>query len=442
MKRNLKLAAILLLVTILPGAASGGRNGIGLDGITAPSSQGGTRIIRTIGWDDRRVGDAVAELIMSYKHHTHSYRTAVFLFGLILWSDATGEEVHSDYVMDFLQYYFDNRDIRDRPGRQRAPTDAEMLSNRICPWCCGSDSKITDNPQVRPRSNWIKEVDGTHRVIPFGSSIVGGPALEELALRTADPRFLEFLRARHERELNARIERNRPVTEPFYPKFNCDGTTYSGVLSRMGLLFDDQEYFKRAIEHALYRRHVFDPVKKIFYQGYGWGTSRATPNPGAWGRGAGWWIYVAMETLVLAPKTTPGWTELRDLLVKNLEGLKRYQDSSGMWHQLVDRWDSYPETSGTGLAAYGIIKAVRHGIIDQSYVHMGLKAFEGLKGYIDSNGIVRNCCIGCGVQDDVHDYYCRSMQVNDPHAPGPVLMAASQVAMYRNGIAPIRRRSR
>jgi len=430
--RSVCLAATLVLLLGRQGLASGGE--LCLDGVRAPVTWRGARVTRVHGWSTERVGNAVADLITSYKHHAHSYRTAVFLYGLILWSDATGIKRYRDYVTDFLNYYFDHRRLVDGPGKWRAPTDSEMVRYRICPWCVGSDSRITDDPEVRVRSSWIKELDGKIYVLPFRRRMVGGPALEELALRTRDPRFMAELRKR-------RGNRRRDSWNgyKYYPRQLIDSSPRSGVLARMAVLFDDKSLFAEAVNRLFIYRRQFDPEKKIFYQGYGWGINRANHNPGAWCRGAGWWIYGAIEALTLAPPSTPGWHKLREFLLENLQGLKRFQDSSGMWHQLVDRWDSYPETSGTSLIIYGIIKGIRYGILDESYLPMALKGFAGLKGYIDSNGIIRNCCIGCGTQDDVHDYYCRSMQVQDPHAPGPVLMAASQVLMYEKGMKPVRR---
>jgi rhamnogalacturonyl hydrolase YesR len=431
--RLTKFLAFGLCLAVAPAAA--GLNGISLDGITAPSHMDGKRVYRMLGEDDEKVGRVAADLISSYKHHSHSYRTAVFLYGLILFSDAVEDPVYRQYVTDFLNYYFDHREIANADdGSWRRPTDEEMIEHKICPWCSGGDSNITDDPQIRRRSSWIKEVDGKEYVMSFRGRMVGGPALEELALRTRDKRFMEML----ERRRGRRGDRPEPEFRS-YPRQLIDSSPGSGVQARMALLFDDPELFDSAVNRLFIYRKQFDPEKKVFYQGYGWGINRGAPNPGAWSRGAGWWIYGAIEALTLAPRTTPGWNDLKALLEENLEGLKRFQDTSGMWHQLIDRVDSYPETSGTSLIIYGIIRAVRNGILDESYVPMALKAFEGLKGYIDSNGIIRNCCIGCGTQDAVHDYYCRSMQVHDPHVPGPVLMAASQVIMYKKGMKPVRR---
>ena len=57
------------------------------------------------------------------------------------------------------------------------------------------------------------------------------------------------------------------------------------------------------------------------------------------------------------------------------------------------------------------------------------RGFEGLKGYVDTDGTVRNCCVGTGAQDTMFDYYARPMPPNDPHAPGPVIMAGAEMLM-------------
>jgi rhamnogalacturonyl hydrolase YesR len=76
---------------------------------------------------------------------------------------------------------------------------------------------------------------------------------------------------------------------------------------------------------------------------------------------------------------------------------------------------------------FAVSKAVRLGLLPREYARMARLGFEGLKGYIDTTGIIRNCCIGCGAQDTYHDYMNRSMLVNDAHAPGPVLMGGAEL---------------
>jgi len=44
-----------------------------------------------------------------------------------------------------------------------------------------------------------------------------------------------------------------------------------------------------------------------------------------------------------------------------LNGVARYQSGSGLWHQMVDRNDSYLETSATAMFTYGLAHAVNEG---------------------------------------------------------------------------------
>ena len=56
--------------------------------------------------------------------------------------------------------------------------------------------------------------------------------------------------------------------------------------------------------------------------------------------------------------------QLLGQLENHLKGLMSLQDGTGFWHQLLDKNDSYLETSATAIYAYVIANAVNKGWLD------------------------------------------------------------------------------
>ncbi|MFC2077161.1 glycoside hydrolase family 88 protein, partial [candidate division KSB1 bacterium] len=384
-------------ILFLWAAAAGAVEPVFGDGLTAPRFWEGERVTRCHGMTTEEVARCVGDLMISYDHHAHSYRTAVILYGLIILSDVTGDPKYYDWVKDFWDYYLDHVDQLAGEDYLDIPTMDEFADLKMCPWCLLSEPNITDNPEVRPPMPMMKRFpDGSLAARPWWEGRrAGGPSLWELALRTKEKKYIDALGLDRPRR-SRRAGRDSDALAN-YPKRIVDGAPGSANMAREAVLTGDDSHFDRALDNVLYfeKRH-WNAELGLFHQGFGYGVHRTNVSPSIWCRGTGWWLYGAIEALEMVPKDRPGYDDLLDLFRRNIEGIKRAQDSSGMLHQCVDRWDSYPETSGTPLMIFAVAKAVRLGLLSKDYVHMARKGFEGLKGYIDTTGIIRNCCIGCG----------------------------------------------
>ena len=77
--------------------------------------------------------------------------------------------------------------------------------------------------------------------------------------------------------------------------------------------------------------------------------------------------------------------------------LKALQDQSGLWHTVLDDSTSYVETSGSAAIAAGILKGIRLGILDDSYLECANKAIAGILANIDEDGTVLKVSGGTGM---------------------------------------------
>lgn len=197
-------------------------------------------------------------------------------------------------------------------------------------------------------------------------------------------------------------------------------------LVRMGKLTGDNKYFKDAIRQVeSFNKHLYDPATGLMF--HNWYSDVKMNGVAHWGRANGWIMMAQVNLLEYLPEGNPKRAELIHLLLRQIVGAARYQDDSGLWHQILDKPDSYLETSVTAMFVYSIAKAVNEGWIPHSYLSIAKEGWKGLVSKINRYGEVEDVCIGTGIQDNIHFYYNRPKRLNDTHALGAVLLAGSEM---------------
>jgi rhamnogalacturonyl hydrolase YesR len=126
----------------------------------------------------------------------------------------------------------------------------------------------------------------------------------------------------------------------------------------------------------------------------------------------------------------------RNAIIENLKqqiiGIAKYQSPSGLWYQLLDKPDSYLESSCTAMFTYAIAKAVNEGWIDRRYAAIAVRGWNALKTkIITPEGYMKDVCVGTGISSDIVFYYTRPVGKNDTHGLGPLLDAGIEVAKYK-----------
>jgi unsaturated rhamnogalacturonyl hydrolase len=84
--------------------------------------------------------------------------------------------------------------------------------------------------------------------------------------------------------------------------------------------------------------------------------------------------------------------------------LKKLQAKSGLWHTVLDDKSSYEEVSGSAAITAGILKGIRLGILDDSYLCVADKAIKAILKNIDEDGTVLNVSGGTGMGYDANHY--------------------------------------
>jgi unsaturated rhamnogalacturonyl hydrolase len=92
-------------------------------------------------------------------------------------------------------------------------------------------------------------------------------------------------------------------------------------------------------------------------------------------------------------------------LNRQIETLVNYQNSSGMWHTLLDDTSSYLEASATCGISCGILRAVQMGITDEKFKAAAIKAVMPIVNCIDEQGQVGQVSYGTYMGRESKQYY-------------------------------------
>jgi rhamnogalacturonyl hydrolase YesR len=154
-----------------------------------------------------------------------------------------------------------------------------------------------------------------------------------------------------------------------------------------------------------------------------------------WGRGNGWMAAGAAELLRALPADHPQRARILAGYRKMMATLLATQDADGLWHQLVDRSDSWAETSGSAMFTFALVTGVKQGWLDAStYGPAARKAWLALVSRLDAAANLRDVCVGTDKADKVVGpdpaaqlkfYQERPRAVGDLHGQAPMLWTAS-----------------
>ena len=148
--------------------------------------------------------------------------------------------------------------------------------------------------------------------------------------------------------------------------------------------------------------------------------------PFLWGRGDGWVAAGMAEMLRDLPSGHPQRPRILEAYKSMMAALLKYQGKDGMWRQLIDHDEAWPESSSSAMFTFAMITGVKNGWLDAaSYSPAARKAWIAVTGYIDQNNDTTSVCEGTSKQNDLQYYLQRRRKTGDFHGQAPILWAAS-----------------
>jgi len=337
------------------------------------------------------------------KYNQWHYTNGVTNLAFFELSDKLKDKKYEDYVQKNMNFVFNDGNF-DYFKKLYDKTLAEggWESIRDVSWCMLFRGKRLDD-------------NG-----PMGASLI------ELQQRHPSPAYQDYINgtAKHLTLFEPRLPDG--TIARIWPHENSiwadDAFMAISFLSRMGKFTGDDKYFTDAANQILsYTKYLWNPEKELYYHCYN--TDNKEHGVAYWSRANGWVFMAQADLLTYMPKNHP----MREAILKNFQqqasGLARYQGKNGLWHQLLDKEDSYEEITGTAMFVFGLARGVKEGWLHPDFIYVADQGLKGMMTKITPDGGVTAICVGTGIMPSLQYYYDRPTIENDPMGEGPVLRA-------------------
>lgn len=218
--------------------------------------------------------------------------------------------------------------------------------------------------------------------------------------------------------------RNRPMPDAVWVD-----DLYQGIpaLAQMGKLTGERKYYDEAAKQVLlFSEKLFNVDKGVCMHGRVEGME---PHPAFyWARANGWAIMAIAALLDVLPEDHPKYKPVLELFRSYCNGIATLQSASGFWHQLMDRNDSFLETSATAMFTFVLAHGVNQGWLDvRTFGPVALLGWNAVSTKVNEKGQVEGTSAGTSLAFDAA-FYCQRPVGTGPHGYGSVLLAGA--AMY------------
>ncbi len=170
----------------------------------------------------------------------------------------------------------------------------------------------------------------------------------------------------------------------------------------------------------LFHEKMWVPEKNLYR--HGWVPGEHHPSF-FWGRANGWALLTACELLDVHEDKS-----ILQYFKMHLDGILPLQHHNGGWHQLLDRNDTFLETSCTAIYCYCIAHAINKGWLDaDTYGSQAILAWNYVNQQINYKGEVEGTCVGTGLAFDPAFYAYRPVSKFAAHGYGPAIWAGAEI---------------
>lgn len=326
-----------------------------------------------------------------------SYEWGVTYAGMLLASEATGENYYAEYTNKRLKLIADLAENHKVIDIKNSPIHSVLEPHAL------DDAGAICAAFIKAKKNGLKgNID---------------PIINN---------FITYISEKQFRLPDGTLARNRPQDNTLW----LDDMFMSvPALAQMGDYSGDVQYFDDAVKQVKqFSERMFNKEKGLYM--HGWVQAMDEHPQFHWARANGWAVMALVELLDVLPKDHPGYNLVLNQLQQHIKGLSKYQDGTGFWHQLIDRNDTFLETSATAIYAYSIAKAINRGYVDKmAYSPVALLAWNAVATKVNEKGQVEGTCVGTGMGFDPAFYYYRPVNLYAAHGYGPVLLAGAEIIL-------------
>jgi rhamnogalacturonyl hydrolase YesR len=326
-----------------------------------------------------------------------SYEWGVTYAGMLLATEATGEKYFADYTNNRLKLISDLAEYYKPKNEKDTPIHSLLHPKAL------DDGGAVCAAFIKAKKNGFKG-----NIDPLINNVITYITEKEFRLK------------------DGTLARNRPQDNTLWLDDMFMGVP---ALAQMGSYTGDPKYFDDAVKQVnQFSERMFNREKGIYM--HGWVQSMSVHPQFHWARANGWAVMTMVELLEVLPKNHPGYASVLAQLQAHINGLVKYQDGTGFWHQLIDKNDTYLETSATAIYTYAIARAINRGYIDKmAFAPAVLLGWNAVATKVNQKGQVEGTCVGTGMGFDPAFYYYRPVNLFAAHGYGPVLLAGSEVLL-------------
>ncbi len=224
------------------------------------------------------------------------------------------------------------------------------------------------------------------------------------------------------------LARNRPLPnslwlDDLYMSVPC--------LAQAGKLTGDSRYFDDAARQILqFHSRMYVKERGLFM--HAWVQDMQHHPAFHWARANGWALMAMAELLEVLPEAHPQRESILQIYRAHAAGITAAQGHSGLWHQLMDRRESYEETSASAMFVFGIAHGINRGWLDPLAFGPAVSiGWNAIARKVNAKGQVEGTCVGTGVGWEPMFYLYRPVHVLAAHGYGPVLLAGAEMVELR-----------
>ncbi len=327
-----------------------------------------------------------------------TYSMGVALAGMMQVSEITGDPRYQDYALKYFDFIFDHLDYFRRQAAQFGP-----------------------QPRGYRRLLEMHELDDCGAI---GAALVKAYAKKKDArYRTTIAVVDDFVSHKMMRMPDGTLVRPRPQPVSLWAD-----DLYMSVpfLAQMGRLTGERRYFDDAARQVIqFSDRLMDPNTGLF--DHAWFANTKYDPKFYWGRSDGWMLMAMAELLSVLPADHPQRGRVLDIFQRGIQGIAAAQSGSGMWHQLLDKPDSYLETSATAMFTFAVARGVNRGWLSPVYAPVAQAGWQALTTRVRADGRIEGICVGTTAAYDAVYYYNRPTDLAAMQGYGPLLMAGSEM---------------
>ena len=256
-----------------------------------------------------------------------------------------------------------------------------------------------------------------------GSNLSGHLIFGELARKTGDRRFVALAQAVADLGFD---ENGRPRDSmPYHNEMSDAVFMGTPILVQTGALTGDSKYHDMAARHLKFMLRL-NLRKDGLHQ-----HAPLDPEHTAWGRGNGFPALGLALCLSDLPEDSPHRPHMLSAFRAHLTAMLPHQDEMGMWHQIVDRPESYRELTVTCMTTFAIVRGLRKGWLDRKTFEPAVRrAWQSIKCRVAHDGQLVDVCTGTGKQKSRRAYYDRpAILGRDDRGGAMALLVSTELAL-------------